>query len=133
MTRGNHAAFICLLSAVIALLPGRAQRATTPKTLSLPSGEQIELIDAHEDEFTDVSGHKRHIYYVGYETSHGMDQTALLRTEARRTFAMYLPQLVGLDYDTCVVTPMQRTASGDQEGRPYYFTREPDGRWSLQP
>jgi len=115
------------------MVPGCAQRTATPKTLTLPSGEQVVLFDTHGDAFTDVSGRKRHIYYVGYETSHGMDETAALRIEARRVFAAYLPQLVGLDYDTCVITPMRRTSGGDEEGRPYYFAREPDGRWSLQP
>jgi hypothetical protein len=133
MTLGRYAAAICMLLLAIARLAGCAPQHVAPKIIILPSGEQIVIIDVHGDEFTDVSGHKRHIYYVGYQSSHNMDAISSLRAEARRVFALYLPQIIGLGYDTCVVTPMRQTVGGDEEGRPYYFTSQPSGQWSLAP
>jgi hypothetical protein len=125
---------VWLALAVIAWMPGCVrQQHIAPKTVILPSGEPVVISDARGDAFTDVSGHQRHIYYVGYRSSHGMDAIALLRVEARRVFALYLPQIIDQGYDTCVVTPMRQTVGGDDEGRPYYFTRQTNGQWSLGP
>ena len=130
---GRYAPVWLFLVMIAGLLSCARQQPAAPRSLILPSGEQVILTDVHGDAFTDVSGHQRHIYYVGYQTAHGMDPIAPLRVEARRVFALYLPQIIDQGYDTCVVTPMQRTVGGDEEGRPYYFTREANGQWSLGP
>jgi len=132
MMLGRFAAAICVLFIAI-VLEGCVRQTAAQKTILLPSGEQIVLTDVHGDAFTDVSGHQRHIYYVGYQSSHDMDAIPSLRAEARRVFALYLPQIIDQDYDTCVVTPMRQTVGGDEEGRPYYFTRQTNGQWSLGP
>lgn len=106
---------------------------TEPVThdLALPSGEHVTILDAHPDSFTDVSGVKRHIFYISYHTAHDIDDVPALRKEARRVWAAYKPQIVGIDYNACVVTPMRQTASGDEAGRPFYVTRSADGTWAL--
>jgi hypothetical protein len=101
--------------------------------LALPSGEHVTISNTHGDSFTDVNGRQRHIYYIAYFTAHDFDDIPSLRQEARRVWAAYKPQIVGIDYDSCVVTPMKQTAGGSDEGRPFYLTRQTDGSWSLTP
>lgn len=101
--------------------------------LALPSGERVTIIDAHGDSFTNVSGVKRHIYYIGYLTAHDFEDIPALRKEAQRVWAAYRPQIIGIDYDSCVVTPMKKTPGASEEGRPFYLNRNPDGTWTMQP
>jgi len=100
--------------------------------LALPSGEHVTIADAHGDSFTDVNGVKRHIFYILYGTTHAIDDIPSLRKEALRVWAAYKPQIIGVDYDTCVVTPMKQTR-GAEAGRPFYLTKAADGTWSLAP
>ena len=123
----------CGLVLLIVALPECAHRGTQATELVLPSGEHIRIVDAHGDYFTDVNDKRRHVYYVGYETAHDFEDIPSLRTEARRVWMEYKPGILGTDYDTCVVTPVKQDAGGSEEGRPFYFTKGADGRWSLQP
>jgi hypothetical protein len=91
----------------------------------------VTISSAHGDTFTDVSGVKRHIFYIAYETGHDINDRQALHDEAVRVWAAYRPQIIGVDYDSCVVTPMKRTANGSESGRPYYLTKRPDGTWVM--
>ena len=53
--------------------------------------------------------------------------------EALLVWAAYKPQIVGVDYDSYVVTPMKQTVGGSDEGRPFYLTRGAGGTWILSP
>ena len=128
-----HGVMSHMLVLAAAFLSSCAQQQTTTNVIRLPSGEQISFLDVHGDAFIHVNQRQRHIYYVGYQSSHDMSQTAALRIEARRVFALYLPQIIDAGYDTCVVTPEQKTAGGDLEGRPYYFSRQANGQWTTTP
>ncbi len=105
--------------------------AVAANDLALPSGEHVTISSVHGDTFTDVSGVKRHIFYISYETGHDIDDRQALHDEAARVWAAYRPQIIGVDYDTCVVTPMKRIASGSESGRPYYLTKHADGTWVM--
>lgn len=100
--------------------------------LTLPSGEQVTINDAHGDSFVDVDKVQRHIYYISYETAHDFEDLPALRQEALRVWAAYLPQIVGADYDSAVVTAEKTDDAGDEEGRPVYLKRMADGTWQLQ-
>jgi len=104
-------------------------KAREPTTLSLPSGERVTLVDAHGDYFIDVDHKQRHVYYVSYYTQHAMEDIPALRQEALRVWAAYKPQIVGTDYDTCVVTPID-AASG--AGRPIYLKPDAQGQWHVE-
>ena len=106
---------------------------TNGTQLTLSSGDRVVVIDAHGDSFTNVSGVKRHIFYIGYETALDFENIPALREEAQRVFAAYRPQIAGIDYDSCVVTPMKKTPGGSEEGRPFYLNKNPDGTWTMQP
>jgi hypothetical protein len=100
--------------------------------LALPSGEQVIVTDAHGDSFVDVNHVQRHVYYIMYETSHDMQDIAAMKQEALRVWAAYKPQIIGVDYDSVVVTPTKQDAGGDIEGRPNYLKRMPDDTWQVQ-
>lgn len=103
------------------------------KNVVLPSGEHVVIWDTHGDRFIDVSGAKRHIYYVGYDTEHDFRDKETLKKEALRVWGLYKPQIISEDYDTCVVTPTRTDLGGGKEGSPFYFTRAANGQWLLQP
>lgn len=109
------------------------QAAVATQDLALPSGEHVTISNTHGDSFIDVDGRQRHVFYIAYLTAHNFDDIPSLRQEARRVWAAYKPQIIGVDYDTCVVTPMKQTTGGGDEGRPFYLTRRPDGSWTLAP
>jgi len=104
-----------------------------PQDLALPSGEHVTILDTHGDSFTDVNHVKRHIFYIGYLTEHDFEDIRSLRKEALRVWAAFKPQIVGVDYDSCVVPPMKRTVGGSEEGRPFYHTRATGGAWIVSP
>jgi hypothetical protein len=119
---------------VSAFLTGCAKHAAVAtQDLALPSGEHVTISNTHDDSFTDVNGRQRHIFYIAYLTARDFDDIPSLRQEARRVWAAYKPHIIGVDYDTCVVTPMKQTTGGGDEGRPFYLTRHPDGSWTLAP
>ena len=98
--------------------------------LKLPSGEMVAITDAHGDSFEDVNHVKRHIYYIAYDSNH-FDDPPALRQEALHVWAAYLPQIIGVDYDSAVVTPEKKDEGGGMEGRPLYLKRAPDGTWQV--
>ena len=100
--------------------------------LTLPSGEQVTITDAHGDSFVDVDKVQRHVFYISYETAHDFEDLPALRQEALRVWAAYLPQIVGIDYDSAVVTAEKTDEGGGEEGRPVYLKRMSDGTWQLQ-
>jgi len=129
---GRKASLLLLGLFLSAVLAGCARHtALVAHDLALPSGEHVTILDAHGDSFTDVSGVKRHVFYIAYHTAHDIDDIPSLRREALRVWAAYKPQIIGIDYNACVVTPMKQTARGDEAGRPFYVTRYADGTWAL--
>ncbi len=122
-----------LVFVLLGLVIGCARHPTfVTKDVTLPSGERVSILDEHGDTFVDVNGTKRHIYYVSYETQHDMNDTQSLREEALRVWAAYEPQVMGSDYDSCVITPIRKTSGGSEAGHPFYFTRRADGSWAPQ-
>jgi len=98
--------------------------------LKLPSGEIVTVTDAHGDSFEDVNHVQRHIYYIAYDSNH-FDDPPALRHEALQVWVAYLPQIIGIDYDSAVVTPEKPDAAGSVEGRPIYLKRMADGTWQV--
>ena len=134
MSMSNKASIILFGLFLSALLAGCAKRTpVVTHDLALPSGEHVAILDTHGDSFTDVNNVKRHIFYIGYYTAHDFEDIQSLRKEALRVWAAYKPQIVGVDYDSCVVTPMKQTVGGSGEGRPFYLTRRANGTWTLAP
>ena len=131
-TENGPKAFILLFVVLLSTSwSGCARHAAVEHDLSLPSGERVTKLDTHGDFFTDVNGAKRHVFYISYDTAHDIDDVRSLRKEALRVWGVYLPQIAGDDYDSCVVTPVKQTASGGGAGRPFYLTRRAPGTWIL--
>lgn len=117
---------------LVASWPGCARHTPAATDRAFPSGERATNLDTRGDSVPNVNRKNRHIFYISYDTADDIGDVRTLRQEALRVWAVYKPDFVGADYDTCAVTPMKQTASGGAEaGHPFYFRRLADKTWTL--
>jgi hypothetical protein len=127
-----RAAIVPLL-ALAALLTGCYARGQVQWVLKLPSGESVTITREEHQSFENVDHVQKRILAIDYTTDYPMDDEQSLQMEARRVFAAYKTRIDVSDYNTVTLAAMRKDDAGGVEGRPYYFEKQPDGQWALQP
>lgn len=124
--------WVALICAVLSY--GCTARAQAQWILDLPSGERVTIVREDHQSFENVSHEQKRILAIDYMTDHPMSDIDALQMEARRVFAAYKTRIDVSDYNTVSLAAEAKCDRGDcVEGRPYYFERQPDGQWLLQP